>query len=347
MKVTIAKLRTSIQYTFSKTYFIYMDSFYENYEYWMKSRPDLEFDVYNISFDESKPARNEEAIKTADVVIIPSESEWRYQRPDLWEGKHTVSLGESYKGHRDKTNKQLDEIRPYFENKRIIFWRCERADTEELYRTKVFCDTPIKSFDIIDEIDFSGNINGMRYHHIPNLQKELNCDRTKTIDFAYWGSAWKDDRDKIIHGVYENKDFTTMLVGGWSYLKEDVNNQIKPWARDWRDLYPLLKPARSTCCFNWLDENATTSRYVEALAIGIIPFVWCSQNFQYDKNNTYNIDVWQRVGSVEELLWKIEWLRDDDFFKAKLREYRKNYRKVLLSKKQYSEEFNKKMDALT
>ena len=65
-----------------------------------------------------------------------------------------------------------------------------------------------------------------------------------------------------------------------------------------------------------------------------------------DKNDTYNIDVWQRIRSVEELLWKIEWLRDDDFFKAKLREYRKNYRKVLLSKKQYSEEFNKKMDAL-
>ena len=95
-----------------------------------------------------------------------------------------------------------------------------------------------------------------------------------------------------------------------------------------------------------MDENATTSRYIEALAIGIIPFVWCTQDFQYDKNDTYNIDVWQRVRSVEELLWKIEWLRDDDFFKAKLREYRKNYRKVLLSKKQYSEEFNKKMDAL-
>ena len=51
--------------------------------------------------------------------------------------------------------------------------------------------------------------------------------------------------------------------------------------------------------------------------------------------------------NVEELLWKLEWLRDDTFFKTKLREYRKNYKKVLLSKKQYSEEFNKRMDALT
>ena len=50
-------------------------------------------------------------------------------------------------------------------------------------------------------------------------------------------------------------------------------------------------------CFNWKDETATTSRYVEALAIGMIPFVWR----QYDKNNTYNIDPWQRIEDFDDL----------------------------------------------
>ena len=35
-----------------------------------------------------------------------------------------------------------------------------------------------------------------------------------------------------------------------------------------------LTKAKSTLCFNWLDPTATTSRYHEAIALGIFPFVW-------------------------------------------------------------------------
>ena len=48
-----------------------MDSFYELYEQWMESRPDLSFDTYNFTFDGSKPIRNKDAIKFADYIIIP------------------------------------------------------------------------------------------------------------------------------------------------------------------------------------------------------------------------------------------------------------------------------------
>ena len=68
--------------------------------------------------------------------------------------------------------------------------------------------------------------------------------------------------------------------------------------------------------------------------------VWCS----YDVNNTYNIDDWQRVTSVEEFIEKALLLRDKDFFNSKLEEYRNNYKKVLLSEEEYYKQFSKKMD---
>jgi len=352
--VTIAKLRMGIKY--EQTCSQPMDSFYELYEQWMESRPDLTFDTYNFTFDGSKPIRKKEAIKFADYIIIPSESEWRFHCPELWQDQYESHAKVKdnyrykwpaklpYKEYLEKTNTAINEIKSYFENKTVILWRNERADDEELYRTKTLKGVTIKDFHTIDEIDFSGNMNGMKYHNIPTLTKDLNLDRTKKVDFAYWGASWKDDRDEIIYDLYDKEGTTTTLVGGFLHLPETQENKIFSWARDWRDLLPILTSARCTVCFNWKDENATTSRYIESLAAGIIPFVWSTNDFTYDKNNTYNIDSWQRVGSVDELLWKIDWLRDVAFFKSKLKEYRKNYRKVLLSKKQYSEEFNKRMN---
>ena len=56
--------------------------------------------------------------------------------------------------------------------------------------------------------------------------------------------------------------------------------------------------SRSTLCFNWIDPKATTSRYVEAVACGIIPFVWKN----YDEDNLFVASDWQRVSSFEEYL---------------------------------------------
>lgn len=333
-----------------------MDSFYELYEQWMESRPDLSFDTYNFTFDGSKPIRNKDAIKFADYIIIPSESEWRFHCPELWQEQYEshAKVKDSYrypwpvklpyKEYLEKTRIAIDEIKPYFENKTVILWRNERADDEELYRTTTLKGVNPKNFHTIDEIDFSGNINGMKFHNIPTLTKDLNLDPTKKVDFAYWGASWKDERDEVIYDLYDKEGITTTLVGGFLHLPETQENKIFSWARDWRDLLPVIKSARATLCFNWRDENATTSRYIEALAVGVIPFAWCTPDFIYDKNNTYNIDEWQRVYSVDEFIRKLYQLRDEDYFATKLKEYRKNYRKVLLSKKQYGEEFNRRMD---
>ena len=72
----------------------------------------------------------------------------------------------------------------------------------------------------------------------------------------------------------------------------------------------------------------------------MIPFVWQD----YDSNNTYNIDSWQRITSPEELVEKALLLRNQDFFEKKLEEYRTNYSKVLLSQDNYFKLFSEKMN---
>jgi hypothetical protein len=90
------------------------------------------------------------------------------------------------------------------------------------------------------------------------------------------------------------------------------------------NLVPILEEGKSTLCFNWLDSKATTSRYHEAIACDIFPFVWKN----YDEDNTLVADPWQRVSSVEELYSKIP-------------EIEKYKEKVFLNyiSKQYSEEW--------
>jgi len=157
----------------------------------------------------------------------------------------------------------------------------------------------------------------------------------KTIDFGYWGRMKHgNDREKTIRKIYRS-ELSTVMVGGFP---SGVKRQ-SAWIKDWKELYPLLEPARCTLCFNWIDQTATTSRYPEALSIGMIPFVW--EN--YDSNNTYNIDPWQRITSPEELVEKALLLRNQDFFEKKLEEYRANYSKVLLTQEEYFKLFSEKM----
>jgi hypothetical protein len=214
-------------------------------------------------------------------------------------------------------------------------WRSDRGDTEELYRSFL---PNIKNFVTIDETDFSGNIHGMKYHFIQTLKNPLAemIGTEKTIDFGYWGRMKHgNDREKTIRKIYRS-ELSTVMIGGFP---SGVKRQ-SAWIKDWKELYPLLEPARCTLCFNWIDQTATTSRYPEALSIGMIPFVWQD----YDSNNTYNIDSWQRITSPEELVEKALLLRNQDFFEKKLEEYRTNYSKVLLSQDNYFKLFSEKMN---
>jgi hypothetical protein len=187
-------------------------------------------------------------------------------------------------------------------------------------------------------VEFSGNIHGMKYHFIQRLKNPFTkmMEDPKKIDFGYWGRMKHgNSREKTIREIYRDKDLTSVLIGG---MPAGVERKSK-WIKSWDKLYPLIRPSRFTLCFNWIDETATTSRYPEALSVGIIPFVWG----RYDVNNTYKISGFQRVASFEELKERGLQLRDVTFFNEKLEEFRVNYKEVLLTEKEYFEEFSKKM----
>ena len=322
MKITIARLRSNVKYNGPLE--TVLDSFFENYVKWMKANPQHQYDTYNVSFDTSRPKRTPETIDWADVIVIPSDSEFRYH-------------GELQMNPKDlaKSESHMETIRPFFEGKDVIMFRSDRGDTEELYRSFL---PGIRNFTTIDEVAFSGNIHGMKYHFIQTLKNPLAdmFDEGKSIDWAYWGRMKHgNDREKTIRKIYRS-ELSTVMVGGFP---SGVKRQ-SAWIKDWKELYPILEPARSTLCFNWIDPTATTSRYPEAMSIGMIPFVWRD----YDSNNTYNIDDWQRVQEFEELRDKILQLRDEDFFNSKLEEYRNNYKKVLLSEEEYFKTFSDKMN---
>ncbi len=324
MKFTIARIRSNVKYNGPLE--TVLDSFFENYVKWMKANPQHEYDTYNVSFGKDRPKRTPETIEWADVIVIPSDSEFRYHGELQMNPKDL-----------DKSEKHMETIRPYFEGKKVIMWRSDRGDTEELYRTETLKGVNLKSFHTIDEIDFSGNIHGMKYHFIQTLKTPLAemVGTEKTIDFAYWGKMKLGDaRGKIIRQIYRDPDISTVLVGGFpSGIKRQA-----AWIKDWKQLYPMLEPARCTLCFNWLDPTATTSRYPEALSIGMVPFVWRD----YDKNNTYNIDPFQRVNSFEDFRKKVLTLQEN--CGKLIEQYRDNYKKVLLTEDEYFELFSKKMN---
>ena len=324
MKITIARIRSNV--TYHGPLETVLDSFFENYVKWRDNNPQHEYDTYNVSFNNDKPKRTPETIKWADVIVIPSDSEFRYH-------------GELQMNPKDlaKSESHMEQIRPYFENKTVIMFRSDRGDTEELYRNETLKGVNLKSFHTIDEIDFCGNIHGMKYHFLQELQSSVLMPADKTIDFGYWGKmkpSEKNEREKIIRQIYRDKDISTMLVGGFP---SGVQRQSK-WVKDWKKLFFMIEPSRSTLCFNWKDPTATTSRYPEALSVGIIPFVWKD----YDINNTYLIDDFQRVNSFEEFKERVLTLRTD--FDTLLEEYRNNYKKVLLSKEEYLKLFSEKMN---
>ena len=322
MKITIARLRSNVKYNGPLE--TVLDSFFENYVKWMKANPQHEYRTYNVSFGTDRPKRTPENIEWADVIVIPSDSEFRYH-------------GELQMNPKDlaKSESHMEKILPFFEGKTVIMWRSDRGDTEELYRSFL---PDIKNFTTIDEVGFSGNIHGMKYHFIQTLKNPLAemIGTEKTIDFAYWGRMKHgNDREKTMRKIYRS-ELSTVMVGGFP---SGVKRQAA-WIKDWKQLYPMLEPARCTLCFNWIDQTATTSRYPEAMSIGMIPFVWQD----YDSNNTYNIDPWQRITSSEDFIEKSLLLRNQNFFEKKLEEYRDNYSKVLLSQEEYFKLFSEKMN---
>lgn len=284
MKICIARLRSGANYV--EPLNDIMDSFYELLKVYRARHPEHEFSFYNFGFGQ-KHTRDVLAIEQADVIIIPSEAEFKYHIPGAI---HTLDI--------KKSNQLLDDARPYFENKKVILLRSDRRDDEELYRTKVFPNQNI-TYETIDECDF-GNVHGMKYHFIKRTNPLFEIE--KSIDFCYWGSDKRKTIDGQLSGdvrhivlkQIKKSDLNTFFIGLFYGFDRDMK-----WGK-MKEILPHLRASRSTLCFNWMDSKATTSRYIEAVACGMIPFVWQD----YDSTGIYEIQDWQRVESYEDFVDK-------------------------------------------
>jgi len=327
MKLTITRLRGGTNY--KKPLHDIMDSFYELYKEYISKNQQHIYGVCNFGWNAANRKKLDDIID-ADVIIIPSENEFLQHINGYVDPRQ-----------KERSDEFIHQIGEHLANKHVILMRSDRADNEELYRTRTFKDQIIGKFSILDEMDVSGGLHGMKFHFIKeNMPRRLFDDGKREYDFIYWGC----DKRKLIDNI-ESGDERHLV---FKQIKKDVKlksyfigkyNAIVP-DKKIDSLYNLLSDltdGKSTLCFNWLDSAATTSRYHEAIACGIFPFVWKN----YDSNNTLVANQWQRVESVEEMYEK---MKDVDRMFPAIEDY--YIRNTMKSKSWYYEKFEKRMNEI-
>lgn len=331
MKITIARLRSGTNY--KKPLFDIMDSFYELYKQYTIQNPQYQYGYYNFGFD--KPNRQTfDDIKDSNVIIVPSENEFTFHIKNFQDNRQV-----------GRSNMKIAEIGPMLKDKHLIIMRSDRADNEELYRNKTFKGFEIGKVSTLDEMDIPGGIHAMKYYFlrdaIPNT-----FDDTRVYDFVYWGTDKRktadneesgDIRHTFFKRIYKEKKIKAYWIGKFSGVQRDKKIDKM------YNLLPHLTNGKTTMCFNWMSETATTSRYHEALACGIIPLV----HDRYDINNTLTATEWQRVPDVDTLYARLEEMKDNNSWQDKYEEIHEDYkRRVLKTKDVYYQQFKNRLDYL-
>ena len=327
MKLTITRLRSGTNY--KTPLHDIMDSFYELYKEYMQKNPQHSYGVCNFGWGAANRKKMDD-ILDADVVIIPSENEFFQHIKGYVDPRH-----------KERSDEFVKQIGEQLAKKHVIIMRSDRADSEELYRTRVFKDQPIGQFSIFDEMDIPGGLHGMKYHFIKeNMPFDMFGESERQYDFIYWGCDKRklidnvdsgDERHLIFKQIKKEGRLNSYFIGKYNAIVPDKKIDSM------YNLLPILKQGKSTLCFNWLDPVATTSRYHEALACGILPFVWKN----YDSNNTLVADQWQRVQSVEELYDKMQ---DVDKMFPAIEDY--YVRNTMKPKSWYYEKFEQRMNEI-
>tara|TARA_Y100001937_G_scaffold64822_1_gene88753 strand:+ start:210 stop:1217 length:1008 start_codon:yes stop_codon:yes gene_type:complete len=332
MKITIARLRSGTNY--KEPLNDIMDSFYELYKKYQIQRPQYQYGYYNFGFGQANRQTFDD-IKNSDVILVPSENEFTFHIKNFQDNRQV-----------NRSNEKLRTIGPMLKDKHLIIMRSDRADNEELYRNKTFKGYDIGKVSILDEMDIEGGIHAMKYYFITDAIPPKLEDGGRVYDFIYWGTdkrktANNEDSGDIRHTffkqIYKEKKLKAYWIGKFSGVQRDMK------IHKMKDLLPHLTNGKTTMCFNWMSDTATTSRYHEALACGIIPFV----HDKYDINNTLTATEWQRVPDVEALYHRIDEMRHNDTWQEKYNEILDDYkRRVLKSKDWYYNVFQSRLDFL-
>ena len=318
-KITIARLRSGVNYKRPLDHII--DSFCYLLKRFQIKNSEFNYGVYNFGYDKAH-RRKADDIPDSDIIIIPSENEFHYHIPNY-----------IYPKNLEKSNTAIKEHFKDLKNKHIIILRSDRGDDENLYRNYTFKDNPIRKVSILDETDIPGNIHQLKYHFIKDEIPDNETNRP--FLFSYWGTEKRRDVGGVVSGDNRHEvlkeiqngmgRFYTRFIGRFSTVKRDMKSDSM------RNILPILNQSKYTLCFNWKDNKATTSRYHEALASGIIPMVYKD----YDSTGILVKDDWQRVESAEELCDK---MMNSDYF-TKYTQIHNAYKQSLLTKDQIYDTF--------
>ena len=321
-KITIARLRSGVNYKRPLDHII--DSFCYLLKRFQVKNTEFNYGVYNFGYDKAH-RRKADDVPDSDIIIIPSENEFHYHIPNYIDPKNL-----------EKSNTAIKEHFKDLKDKHIIIFRSDRGDDENLYRNYTFKDNPIRKISILDEIDIPGNIHQLRYQFIKD---EIPENSERPFLFAYWGTDKRrdvggvdsgDERHTILKELQNGMGrYHTRFIGRFSTVKRDMKSDSM------RNILPILNQSRYTLCFNWKDNKATTSRYHEALASGIIPMVWKD----YDSTGILVKDDWQRVSSPEELCKKI--MNTD--YNSKYKQIHDSFKQSLLTKDQIYDTFEEQL----
>ena len=155
MKICFASLRKRINYTDVLEYG--MDVFYESYRHYVRNNPQHTYTYYNFAFGSKGAVRDNNAIKEADVIIFPAVQEFIY----FIQAMHPRDI--------EKSQSKIRELYDDLNKKDIILMTQDRGVNEELILTKTFeGQVKPKSFQTIDEMDFTCCLQGLKYHFIMN-----------------------------------------------------------------------------------------------------------------------------------------------------------------------------------
>ena len=181
-KVVITRLRSTEYYTGPKLKLL-IEAIYQVLDKFVENNEDIyDIDTHNCSIPSREKKRSNvrdyQRLTDADVVVIPSEIEFAY---NIYGRIGNFMMSRSWIRIRHIRNAFLKNPKP----RKIIIISSDQGDTIELYRDKVFKDIPNLTFYRLDESEFPAGIHHLRYVSI----NELNIDKTKKVDFCYWGTS--------------------------------------------------------------------------------------------------------------------------------------------------------------
>ena len=181
-KVVITRLRSTEYYTGTKLKLL-IDAIYHLLDKFVENNEDIyDIDTHNCSIPSREKKRSNvrdyQRLTDADVVVIPSEVEFAY---NIYGRISNFMMSRSWIRVRHIRNAFLENPK----SRKIIIISSDQADTIELYRDKIFKDIPNLTFYRLDESEFPAGIHHLRYVDI----NDLNLDKTKKVDFCYWGTS--------------------------------------------------------------------------------------------------------------------------------------------------------------